>query len=167
MLYSTPPNFCEACLLRWVGRSQSDFLIFMTCDGMDFFEIVDAICDGMYTDNYANTEVCNVCDGNFVKDPDTQEFVSATKLLKLILHGNKKTIRMHIECDPVLHGGGEVPCNFDNVIMPPKEIVFFSGCFTRFATDHKLKKYLEEKGEEDVEEQAQNLEEDSEVEDDD
>jgi hypothetical protein len=45
----------------------------------------------------------------------------------------------------VLCGGGDVPCNVDNYILPPKEIDFLTGCFTCFANDHKLKKYLEEK----------------------
>ena len=41
--------------------------MFMTNDGMAFFEMMDAISDGMYTDNYVEIEICNVCDGNFGK----------------------------------------------------------------------------------------------------
>lgn len=38
-----------------------------TNDGMAFLEMMDAISDDMYTDNYVEIEMCNVCDGNFVK----------------------------------------------------------------------------------------------------
>ena len=41
--------------------------MFTTNDGMAFFEMMDAISDGMYTDNYVEIEICNVCDGNFGK----------------------------------------------------------------------------------------------------
>jgi hypothetical protein len=52
---------------------------------------------------------------------------------------------MQIECDPVLCGGGDVPWNVDNYILPQEETDFHEGCFTCFANDHKLNKYLEEK----------------------
>ena len=165
-LYNAP-YFSWGMLIEMVWSQSKGFWQFTCNEGGVFSEMVDAIRAGMYTNDYANEEVCNVRGGNFVKDPITHECESANKLLKHMLYGKKKSIQVQIECDPVLRGGGDVPCNFDNFILPQEEIDLIEGCFTRFATDHKLKKYLEEKGEEDVEEQAQNLEEDSEGEDDD
>ena len=65
--------------------------MFMTNDSMAFFEMMDAISDGMYTDNYVEIEICNVCDGNFGKIASNAECVLATTLLKLILHRNQKS----------------------------------------------------------------------------
>ena len=165
-LYNAP-YFSWGMLIEMVWSQSKGFWQFTCNEGGVFSEMVDAIRAGMYTDDYANEEVFNVRGGKFVKDPVTQECASAKKLLKHMLYGKTKSIQVQIECDPVLRGDGEVPCNFDNFILPPEEIQLIDGCFTRFATDHKLKKYLEEKGVEDVEEQAQDLEEDSEGEDDD
>jgi hypothetical protein len=41
--------------------------MFSTNDGMAFLEMMDAINDDMYTDNYVEIKICNVCDGNFEK----------------------------------------------------------------------------------------------------
>jgi hypothetical protein len=41
--------------------------MFTTNDGMAFLEMMDAINDDTYTDNYVEIKICNVCDGNFEK----------------------------------------------------------------------------------------------------
>jgi hypothetical protein len=166
VLYNAP-YFSWGMLIEMVWSQAKGFWLYTSNEGGVFSEMVDAIRSGLYTADFANEDVCKVHGGLFVRDPVTSECESSKKLLKHMLYGKTKSIQVQIECDPVLRGDGEEPCTFDNFILPPEEIALLTGCFTRFATDHKLKKYLEEKGEEDVEEQAQDLEEETEGEDDD
>jgi hypothetical protein len=161
------PYFSWGMLIEMVWSQSKGFWMYTSNEGGKFDEMAAAMRDGMYTDNYASPEDCKVRGGNSVKDAATQQCASTQALLRHMLYGAKKTIRVQIECDAVLRGGGNEPYTFDNLIIADAEVLFATGPITRFASDYKLKNYLEAEGEEDLEEAAQDLDEDSEVEDDD
>ena len=148
-------------LIEMVWSQSHGFLTYTSNERRLFSEILSVIHDNLYTDKPANPEICDARDGNNVKDATTLKCTSAQRLLRHRLHGNKKSIRVQIGCDSVLHGDGAVQRTFDNFILHAVEVELATGSTTRFASDHTTRIYLESRGEDGIDEQAQDLEKDT------